>query len=52
MLSQNNLAEIKFVKPENEEALAETLALGTAMLRKKRKREIIDGSFNKYTFDD
>lgn len=40
--------------PENndEEALAETIALGTAMLRKKRRREILDSTYNRYNFDD
>lgn len=40
--------------PENndEEAIAETIALGTAMLRKKRRREILDSTFNRYNFED
>ena len=36
----------------DEEALAETIALGTAMLRKKRRREIINSTYNKYNFED
>ena len=32
--------------------LAKTLALGNAMLRKKRKKEIIEDSFNKLSFGD
>jgi AdoMet-dependent rRNA methyltransferase SPB1 len=38
--------------PDTPEAIAETIALGTAMLRKKRRREIEDWSYNKYTFED
>lgn len=39
-------------EPESDQALAETIALGTAMLRKKRKREIENWSYNRYTFED
>ena len=36
----------------DEEAIAETIALGTAMLRKKRRREIINSTYNRYNYDD
>jgi AdoMet-dependent rRNA methyltransferase SPB1 len=42
----------EYPEANDPEALAETIALGTAMLRKKRRREIIDKSYNKYNFDD
>jgi AdoMet-dependent rRNA methyltransferase SPB1 len=42
----------EFPETHDEIAMAETIAMGTAMLRKKRRREIIDGSMNRYAFDD
>jgi AdoMet-dependent rRNA methyltransferase SPB1 len=36
----------------DSEAMAETLALGTMMLRKKKKIEIINGGYNRYAYDD
>ena len=42
----------EFPEELDEEALAETIALGTAMLRKKRSWEIIDSGYNRYCFED
>jgi AdoMet-dependent rRNA methyltransferase SPB1 len=36
----------------DSEAMAETLALGTMMLRKKKKIDIINGGYNRYAYDD
>ena len=41
-----------FPEERDEEALAETIALGKAMLRKKRAREIESSTYNRYVFDD
>ena len=41
-----------YPEEHDPEALAETIALGTAMLRKKRRREILDSTYNRYNFDD
>lgn len=51
---KNDFEVVPQVYPEelDEEAMAETIALGTAMLRKKRRREIINSSYNKYNFED
>jgi len=38
--------------PKNENALAETLALGQMMLRKKQRMDIVDASYNRYAFND
>jgi len=38
--------------PKEENALAETLALGQLMLRKKQRSEIVDASYNRYAFND
>jgi AdoMet-dependent rRNA methyltransferase SPB1 len=37
---------------DDSDAVAETLAIGTAMLRKKRREQILDDSYNRYAFDD
>ena len=42
----------QYPEEADPDAMAETIALGTAMLRKKRRREILDGSINRYVFDD
>ncbi|CAG9336199.1 unnamed protein product [Blepharisma stoltei] len=42
----------EYKEAEDPEALAETIALGTAMLRKKRRREIMDSTYNRYNFED
>jgi AdoMet-dependent rRNA methyltransferase SPB1 len=42
----------EYTKNMDDEAIAETIALGTAMLHKKRRREIIYSTFNRYNFDD
>lgn len=42
----------EYPEEHDEEALAETIALGTAMLRKKRRREILESSYNRYNFED
>lgn len=41
-----------YPEERDEEALAETIALGKAMLRKKRAREIESSTYNRYVFDD
>jgi len=38
--------------PKTEDALAETLALGQLMLRKKQRMDIVDASYNRYAFND
>jgi len=38
--------------PKTEDALAETLALGQMMLRKKARMDIVDASYNRYAFND
>lgn len=42
----------EYPEENDEEALAETIALGKAMLRKKRAREIEASTYNRYVFDD
>lgn len=44
----------EYLPPElyDSDERAEILALGTAMLRKKRKEDLVDASFNRYSFDD
>jgi AdoMet-dependent rRNA methyltransferase SPB1 len=36
----------------DSDAIAETVAIAKEMLRKKRREEIIDSSYNRYAFDD
>ena len=37
---------------DDPEALAETIALGKAMLRKKRRSDIVNYTYNRYSFND
>ena len=36
----------------DEEEMAEILAIGKKMLRKRNRREIIDASYNRYNYQD
>lgn len=36
----------------DEDEIAEIIAIGKKMLRKKSRREIIDASYNRYNFQD
>lgn len=38
-------------KPEDPRELAETLALGSLMIQKKTRMDLIDSAFNRWTFD-
>lgn len=38
-------------KPEDPHELAETLALGSLMIQKKTRMDLIDSAFNRWTFD-
>lgn len=40
------------VKPEEPEELAETLAMGSMMIQKKARMDLIDAGFNRYAFND
>lgn len=40
------------VKPEEPEELAETLAMGSMMIQKKARMDLIDAGYNRYSFND
>merc|ERR1719387_3385738 len=40
------------MKPESRDELAETLAIGSLLTKKKSRMELLDGAFHRYAFDD
>merc|ERR1719387_290715 len=40
------------MKPESRDELAETLAIGSLLTKKKSRMELLDSAFHRYAFDD
>jgi len=40
------------MKPDSRDELAETLAIGSLLTKKKSRMELLDGAFHRYAFDD